>query len=56
MMRNAILLFFSYTLLSWKSVEDGADSGQASQETANSSDEQVNDAQPVNDLTLKVER
>ncbi|XP_064011820.1 UBX domain-containing protein 4 [Pogoniulus pusillus] len=37
-------------------VEDGADSGQANQETANSSDEQVSDAQPVNDLTLKVER
>ncbi|XP_009885001.1 PREDICTED: UBX domain-containing protein 4 [Charadrius vociferus] len=33
---------------------DGA--GQASQEATNSSDEQVSDAQPVNDLTLKVER
>ncbi|NXG44253.1 UBXN4 protein, partial [Psilopogon haemacephalus] len=37
-------------------VEDGADLGQASQEAANSLDEQVSDAQPVNDLTLKVER
>ncbi|NXS25790.1 UBXN4 protein, partial [Pomatostomus ruficeps] len=35
---------------------DGANSGQASQEAANSADEQVNDTQPVNDLTLKVER
>ncbi|NXH28283.1 UBXN4 protein, partial [Myiagra hebetior] len=35
---------------------DEANSGQASQEAANSADEQVNDAQPVNDLTLKVER
>ncbi|XP_010188736.1 PREDICTED: UBX domain-containing protein 4 [Mesitornis unicolor] len=35
---------------------DGANSGQASQEVANASDEQVSDAQPVNDLTLKVER
>ncbi|XP_009693377.1 PREDICTED: UBX domain-containing protein 4 [Cariama cristata] len=35
---------------------DGANSGQASQEATNSSDEQVSDAQPVNDLTLKVER
>ncbi|NXT95527.1 UBXN4 protein, partial [Anhinga rufa] len=35
---------------------DGASSGQASQEATNSSDEQVNDAQPVNDLTLKVQR
>ncbi|NXC71293.1 UBXN4 protein, partial [Anhinga anhinga] len=35
---------------------DGANSGQASQEATNSSDEQVNDAQPVNDLTLKVQR
>ncbi|NXG61019.1 UBXN4 protein, partial [Hemiprocne comata] len=35
---------------------DGANSGQASQEATNSSDEQVGDAQPVNDLTLKVER
>ncbi|NWH53376.1 UBXN4 protein, partial [Fregata magnificens] len=35
---------------------DGANSGQASQETTNSSDEQVSVAQPVNDLTLKVER
>ncbi|KFP75261.1 UBX domain-containing protein 4, partial [Acanthisitta chloris] len=34
----------------------GANSGQASQEAANSADEQVNDAQPVNDLSLKVER
>ncbi|NXV91918.1 UBXN4 protein, partial [Calonectris borealis] len=34
----------------------GANSGQASQEATNSSDEQVSDAQPVNDLTLKVER
>ncbi|NWT14696.1 UBXN4 protein, partial [Vireo altiloquus] len=33
-----------------------ANSGQASQEATNSADEQVNDAQPVNDLTLKVER
>ncbi|NXX50445.1 UBXN4 protein, partial [Tricholaema leucomelas] len=37
-------------------VEDGADSAQASQEAVNSLDEQVSDAQPVNDLTLKVER
>ncbi|NXR01146.1 UBXN4 protein, partial [Sagittarius serpentarius] len=35
---------------------DGANSGQASQEAANSLDEQVSDAQPVNDLALKVER
>ncbi|XP_009991460.1 PREDICTED: UBX domain-containing protein 4 [Tauraco erythrolophus] len=35
---------------------DGANSGQASQEATNSSDEQASDAQPVNDLTLKVER
>ncbi|NXW34057.1 UBXN4 protein, partial [Phaetusa simplex] len=35
---------------------DGANSGQASQEATNSSDEQVSAAQPVNDLTLKVER
>ncbi|NXC54900.1 UBXN4 protein, partial [Aleadryas rufinucha] len=35
---------------------DEANSGQASQEATNSADEQVNDAQPVNDLTLKVER
>ncbi|NXS17907.1 UBXN4 protein, partial [Mystacornis crossleyi] len=35
---------------------DDANSGQASQEATNSADEQVNDAQPVNDLTLKVER
>ncbi|NWW87286.1 UBXN4 protein, partial [Rhynochetos jubatus] len=35
---------------------DGAKSGQASQETTNSSGEQVSDAQPVNDLTLRVER
>ncbi|NXI38871.1 UBXN4 protein, partial [Galbula dea] len=35
---------------------DGADSGQASQEATKSLDEQVSDAQPVNDLTLKVER
>ncbi|XP_071602602.1 UBX domain-containing protein 4 isoform X1 [Heliangelus exortis] len=35
---------------------DGENSGQASQEASNSSDEQVSDAQPVNDLTLKVER
>ncbi|KAM9236016.1 UBX domain-containing protein 4 isoform 3-T3 [Leptosomus discolor] len=34
---------------------DGANSGQASQEATNSLDEQVSDAQPVNDLTLKVE-
>ncbi|NXT15371.1 UBXN4 protein, partial [Prunella fulvescens] len=33
-----------------------ANSGQASQEATNSADEQPNDAQPVNDLTLKVER
>ncbi|NXI86458.1 UBXN4 protein, partial [Rhipidura dahli] len=33
-----------------------ANSGPASQEATNSADEQVNDAQPVNDLTLKVER
>ncbi|NXU10796.1 UBXN4 protein, partial [Pardalotus punctatus] len=32
---------------------DGANSGQASQEATNSADEQVTDAQPVNDLTLK---
>ncbi|XP_054236938.1 UBX domain-containing protein 4 [Indicator indicator] len=37
-------------------VEDGADSGQASREAANSLDEQMSDAQPVNDLALKVER
>ncbi|NWY52614.1 UBXN4 protein, partial [Chionis minor] len=42
--------------ISPSAVEDGAHSGQASQEATNSSDEQVNDAQPVNDLTLKVER
>ncbi|NXQ24858.1 UBXN4 protein, partial [Alaudala cheleensis] len=35
---------------------DEANSGQASQEATNSADEQANDAQPVNDLTLKVER
>ncbi|NXR69454.1 UBXN4 protein, partial [Rhadina sibilatrix] len=35
---------------------DEANSSQASQETTNSADEQGNDAQPVNDLTLKVER
>ncbi|NXT75158.1 UBXN4 protein, partial [Zapornia atra] len=35
---------------------DGANLGQASQEATNSLDEQVSDAQPVNDLTLKVER
>ncbi|NXC44898.1 UBXN4 protein, partial [Penelope pileata] len=35
---------------------DGENSGQASQEAAQSSDEQVSDAQPVNDLALKVER
>ncbi|XP_067155492.1 UBX domain-containing protein 4 isoform X1 [Apteryx mantelli] len=37
---------------------DGVNSGQASQsqEAANSADEQVSDAQPVNDLTVKVER
>ncbi|NXD20157.1 UBXN4 protein, partial [Spelaeornis formosus] len=33
-----------------------ANSGQASQEATNSADGQANDAQPVNDLTLKVER
>lgn len=49
-------LFFSYGLLSCKSLEDGANSGQASQEATNSLDEQVSDAQPVNDLALKVER
>ncbi|NWV59053.1 UBXN4 protein, partial [Malurus elegans] len=32
---------------------DGANSGPASPEATNSADEQVNDAQPVNDLTLK---
>lgn len=48
--------FFSYALLSCKSLEDEANSGQASQEATNSADEQANDAQPVNDLTLKVER
>ncbi|NWS95765.1 UBXN4 protein, partial [Mionectes macconnelli] len=36
--------------------EYGANSGAASQEATNSADEQVSDAQPVNDLTLKVER
>lgn len=51
-----IHLFFSYALLSCKSLEDEANSGQASQEATNSADEQANDAQPVNDLTLKVER
>ncbi|XP_062434542.1 UBX domain-containing protein 4 isoform X2 [Rhea pennata] len=37
---------------------DGVNSGQASQsqEATNSSDEQVSDAQPVNDLKVKVER
>lgn len=50
------LFFFSYALLSCKSLEDEANSGQASQEATNSADEQANDAQPVNDLTLKVER
>ncbi|NXW83062.1 UBXN4 protein, partial [Alopecoenas beccarii] len=35
---------------------DGAHSGPASPEAAKSSDEQVSDAQPVNDLALKVER
>ncbi|NWW17156.1 UBXN4 protein, partial [Falcunculus frontatus] len=35
---------------------DEGNSGPASQEATNSADEQVNDAQPVNDLTLKVER
>ncbi|NWY48174.1 UBXN4 protein, partial [Sylvia atricapilla] len=35
---------------------DEANPGQASQEATNSADEQANDAQPVNDLTLKVER
>ncbi|NXW61667.1 UBXN4 protein, partial [Eurystomus gularis] len=35
---------------------DGTNSGQASQEATNSLDGQVNDAQPANDLTLKVER
>ncbi|NXP89543.1 UBXN4 protein, partial [Passerina amoena] len=35
---------------------DEANSSQASQEATNSADEQANDAQPVNDLTLKVER
>ncbi|XP_027740115.1 UBX domain-containing protein 4 [Empidonax traillii] len=34
----------------------GANCGAASQEATNSADEQVSDAQPVNDLTLKVER
>ncbi|XP_069717673.1 UBX domain-containing protein 4 [Phaenicophaeus curvirostris] len=37
-------------------VSDEANSGPASQETTNSSDEPVSDAQPVNDLSLKVER
>lgn len=35
---------------------DGANSGQASQEATQSSDEQVSNAQPANDLALKVER
>ncbi|NXF81778.1 UBXN4 protein, partial [Sclerurus mexicanus] len=35
---------------------DGANLAQASQEATSSAEEQVNDAQPVNDLTLKVER
>ncbi|NWR57677.1 UBXN4 protein, partial [Bucorvus abyssinicus] len=35
---------------------DGANSCQASQEATNSLDAQVSDAQPVNDLALKVER
>ncbi|XP_010139761.1 PREDICTED: UBX domain-containing protein 4 [Buceros rhinoceros silvestris] len=35
---------------------DGATQCQASQEATNSSDEQASDAQPVNDLALKVER
>ncbi|NXG26444.1 UBXN4 protein, partial [Grallaria varia] len=34
----------------------GANLAQGSQEATSSADEQVNDAQPVNDLTLKVER
>ncbi|XP_040417748.1 UBX domain-containing protein 4 isoform X3 [Cygnus olor] len=36
--------------------EDGANSGQASQEAAQSSDAQASGAQPANDLALKVER
>ncbi|XP_042733679.1 UBX domain-containing protein 4 [Lagopus muta] len=36
--------------------DDGANSSQASQEATQSSDEQVSNAQPVNDLALKVER
>lgn len=47
---------FSFFLLSCKCLEDEANSGQANQEATNSADEQANDAQPVNDLTLKVER
>jgi len=39
-----------------KLLEDGADSGQSSQEATNSSDAHMSDAQPVNDLALKVER
>ncbi|NWR70912.1 UBXN4 protein, partial [Centropus unirufus] len=35
---------------------DEANSGPASQETSNTPDEPVSDAQPANDLTLKVER
>lgn len=50
------LLFFSYALCSCQSLEDGANSCQASQEATNSLDEQVSGAQPVNDLALKVER
>ncbi|XP_075008829.1 UBX domain-containing protein 4 isoform X3 [Calonectris borealis] len=39
-----------------ETIRPSAGNGQASQEATNSSDEQVSDAQPVNDLTLKVER
>lgn len=53
-MVRSMLFLICYFLV--KSLEGGANSGQASQEATNSSDEQVSDAQPVNDLTLKVER
>lgn len=58
MLRNFLFFFFfsSCTSLSWKSLEDGANSDQTSQEATNSSDEQVSEAQPVNDLAVKVER
>lgn len=50
------LFFFFYALLSCKPLEDGANSGPANPEATKSSDEQVSDAQPANDLALRVER